>query len=323
MRIQEHRTYSRESWASLVEICDGNPLHLPQVHLADQSDADQRFLVFYEDDSPLACGIGFSLSGSHRFFRRRESIFLLPTAPAVKQDAASSIVYDSLLRHCLDGGYDRLFIGHTWGNCFQGLRPYSHHITETVVEFVIDLIPGLEDVLAGMHKAHRKNIRRAKRNGLEVRIDNSLEGLLELRRLQQVSANRAKARGHGFSIRDTRYFRNVQEQVYGPGIGEVFLAFLDGECVGAMAYLKLGRKGITVRSGCSAKGYETYAMYLLQFAVLQSAQEKSLFELNIGGVPEEAQSEDHPQHGLYEFKKGFGGSQHRRDSVSMEMEWVR
>ena len=52
---------------------------------------------------------------------------------------------------------------------------------------------------------------------------------------------------------------------------------------------------------------------------VEDARARGLTRLNIGGVPEAAVNEDHPQHGLYEFKKGFGGDAYLRHSVSMKV----
>jgi lipid II:glycine glycyltransferase (peptidoglycan interpeptide bridge formation enzyme) len=242
---------------------------------------------------------------------------VLPTAPAIRDAGRREAIYRALLDHAREGGFERLSIGHSWGDTFEDLPFLAGHVSDQVTDFVIDIRPSLEDLMGGMHKVHRKNIRRAERAGLTVTVDHRLEALLELRRFQQISAERARTRGNGFSVRDSGYFRSIQEAVYGPGLGEVHVAHLEGTCVGAMAYLASGSRGVTVRSGCDARGYETYAMYLLQLSVIESARQKGVTELNIGGVPREAEEEGHPQHGLHAFKKGFGGTAHLRQAVSL------
>lgn len=317
--VSERNEYADEDWLRLVDDLSGGPLHLPQVHLVDHPADSLRHFVFRDGDREVACGPGFALSSGRRWLGSRQRTLHLPTPPAARDAAMRKAACLSLLDHCREVGYQRLSIGHGWGESFADLEPFSDHITGDAFDFVIDLGRDPETLLSAMHKTHRKNIRRAGRSDLTVGTDGSLEGLLELRRLQLASANRAETQGRGFSIRSPDYFREVHEKVYRPGIGRVFFAHRGEECVAALAYLGTGRSGITVRSGCTARGYEHYAMYLLQHAVIEDARSRGFTRLNIGGVPRAAESRDHPQHGLYEFKKGFGGERHLRHSVEMSV----
>jgi lipid II:glycine glycyltransferase (peptidoglycan interpeptide bridge formation enzyme) len=52
---------------------------------------------------------------------------------------------------------------------------------------------------------------------------------------------------------------------------------------------------------------------------VEDARARGLTRLKTGGVSEEAVNENHPQHGLYEFQKGFSGDAYLRYSVSMKI----
>ena len=321
MEIQVHQQFPQADWRQLGEQCGGNPLHLPPVHISNRPEKSLRFLVFSRASSPVACGPVFLNMPRLRFILNRTPTLQLPTslAMAKRSQEEKQEVYEELIEQCRAMGCHRLAIGHAWGDSFQDVSALSRHIMDTIVEFVLDLRPDLDTLLAGMHKVHRKNIRRARKRGLALRVESTLSALLHLRRLQLSSAERAASRGQGFTVRDVAYFRRVYNCVYSKGVGEILLAFMGEECVGALAYLSSGTKGLTVRSGCTSKGYDAYAMYLLQFALLERAKERGLQEINLGGVPAEAESEDHPQHGLYEFKKGFGGQPHLRNAILMNV----
>jgi len=309
------------SWRDLVERCGGHPLHLPQVHLGDRSEKGLRYLVFHRGQDEVACAPAFVSTPSLHRLRGRPRLLTLPTSPALAASAAAERqeIYGRLIEGCRAMGCRRLAVEHAWGDDLTDVPPLAASITIRVVEFVLDLQPPLDDLLAGMHKAHRKNIRRAEKLGLQVRAETSLTALEELRRLQQVSAGRSAERGSGFAVRDAAYYRRVHERVYGAGIGEVLLAYSGEACVGALAYLQAAGKGITVRSGCTSAGYESYAMYLLHHALLGRAKALGLRRLNLGGVPAEAEGESHPQHGLYEFKRGFGGIAQLRTAVEADL----
>jgi hypothetical protein len=309
-------------WRQLVEACQGNPLHLHQVHLGDRDEKDLRYLIFDRNDAAVACAPAFVSTPHLHRLRGKVRTLELPTAAAtaMREPGELEEVYRRLIEGCRVLGCGRLVVGHGWGECFDGWPALGGHITERVVEFVLDLGAPLDELLAGMHKAHRKNIRRAEKLGLTVRVETTPEALEQLRQVQLVSAGRSTDRGHGFAVRDANYYRRVHERVYGAGLGEVLLAFQGNDCVGALAYLHLGTKGITVRSGCTRAGYETYAMYLLEHSLLARAKELGLRELNLGGVPADAEGENHPQHGLFEFKRGFGGRSWLRTAAAMDLE---
>ncbi len=321
MELDSFPRYPLEEWTALVEGCGGNPIHLPQVHFAEWPDDQLRFLVYRAGGRVVACGPAFLNTGRRGFALSRTRSLELPTPPARSGGSPGERreIYEGLIAHCLEAGCRRLEIGHAWGDSLMDIEAMSGHVTNAVTEFVLDVEPDLEALLRGMHKNHRKNIHRAERRGLTIRAANTLEALLDLRRMQEAAADRRESRGDGFAVRDAGYFRRAHERVYSKGIGEVLLAFSGEECVGALAYLSTSRRAITVRSGCTAKGHEEYAMYLLHLALLKRAKERGWCEVNIGGVPAEAEAQDHPQHGLHEFKKGFGGRACLRTSVSMKV----
>jgi lipid II:glycine glycyltransferase (peptidoglycan interpeptide bridge formation enzyme) len=304
-------------WERLVEACGGNPLHLPAVHEADLPEKDRLHLVFREGSETAACAIAYC-----RVPRwRRPSWLLLPAPPAVRPDAAAKryAVYQGLLDFARRSRCRELIVHPHWGTTFDGFAPFSGHETKAVVEFVLDLGQDMEVITSGMHKVHRKNIRRAERDGVTVRQDDSLEALLTLRSMQEVASERSARRGGGFTVRDRGYFERVHRRVYDAGRGELLLAERGGTTVAGLAYLTGARRAITVRSGATPEGYETRAMYLLQNEVIKRVQHRGLIELNLGGVTEEAEKEGHSERGLYDFKRGWGGAALRSTGIRMEL----
>lgn len=93
----------------------------------------------------------------------------------------------------------------------------------------------------------------------------------------------------------------------------------EGDFVAGLAYLWTKDRAITVRSGATARGYEKYATYFLQHQVLLRLKDSGIKQVNLGGVPHDAMEPQHPQHGLYCFKKGFGGKPSIRTSVDLDV----
>jgi lipid II:glycine glycyltransferase (peptidoglycan interpeptide bridge formation enzyme) len=71
------------------------------------------------------------------------------------------------------------------------------------------------------------------------------------------------------------------------------------------------------RSASSRRGYETCSAYLIKHAALDLLRDEGVEVLNLSAVPAAASDSDHPQHGLFEFKAGFGGQSNIRTSVQI------
>jgi hypothetical protein len=305
-------------WESLVETCGGNPLHLPAAHEAEFAENERLHLLFREGSGILACAIAYQRES--RWLRRPGGL-TLPAPAAIRPDAISeqNAVYEALLEFARGTRCRELIVHPRWGITFDGFAPFNGHTTGSLIEFVLDLDQDPDAILAGMHKVHRKNIRRAERDGVTVRQDGSLEALFVLRSMQEVAAERSARRGGGFAVRDKSYFERLHRKVYATGRGELWLAERGAAPVAGLAYLTGARRAVTVRSGATLEGYETRAMYLLQYEVIKRARDKRLIEINLGGVTEEAQQEGHPEHGLYDFKRGWGGVALRSTGIRMEL----
>lgn len=303
------------TWADLVEACQGNALHYPQVHFLEHEPEDFSHFLFERNGNVVACGIAFSDSRQFLGFTLGSRALRFPTVPAIRDSVDAPEVYESLVRHARETGFSRLIIQSRWGDCFDGDPLLGGALSQRSLDFVIDLRQQFEEIESSMHKTHRKNIRRAQRTGMEVVVDDSLDGLRLLHEMQGVASERATSKGHGFHV--TFDPQKAHANVYSKGIGQILFAKLDSEFVAGLAYLVGGKRAITVRSGSTAKGYETRAMYLLYHELIRRSREWGCVELNLGAVPFSAQNPGDPSQGLFEFKKGFGGSQMTRTSVDL------
>jgi hypothetical protein len=292
---------------------------MPGVSLADHEGSALRRLVFEEDGQIRGCALGVvEASGRLSRLRGRKSVLLLPTAPALSGGDVAGI-RSALFGYARDSRVDRVVIQPGYGTWITTDEDLARFRTAAVTEFVLDLSRGYDALLAGMHKVHRKNIRRAQRSDLEIFEDPSLDGLLCLRSMQLASSQRAEERTEGFGVRDEEYFGRLHEHVYGPGLGTVLFARIGNEPVAALAWLRAAGRVLTVRSGSLPLGYESRAMYLLHDELIRRSIADSMVELNIGGVPSAAREAGHPQTGLYEFKHGFGGQPMERFALDIPL----
>ena len=320
MRVERLDPSDTGQWEERVRLCHGHGLHMPAVYLADHDPSVLQLLSFEEQGRTVACAIALDLApGRLAWLRKGGRVLQLPTAPAIAEPSAARAVRDALFAHARDLGAGHLVIQPGYGTWITGDADLERFRTHSITEFVLDLRRDHEQILAGMHKIHRKNIRRAAKAGLELVEDSTVEGLLRLREMQLASSERAGSRTEGFAVQDEAFFRRVHENVYGSGLGTVLFARSGDEYVAALAWLKVAERVLTVRSGSLPLGYQSRAMYLLHDELIRRSLADSIVEVNIGGVPSGASQPDHAQSGLYEFKNGFGGQPMQRYALDIPL----
>jgi hypothetical protein len=320
VRIETLLGLKAEQWRQIVVALDGTPLHLPEPWLIDYAPAALVPLAFRDDREIV--GAVVAIRHTRRFLRLWPKPFglYLPTAPALKQDGLDKeSLYASLVEYARREGYCTLVIEPRWGDNLSSLCSLSKSACPALIEFTIDLRHSLEQLTAAIHKKHRKNVRIAEQAGVSWSHDTTLDGMLMLRTLQMQSAERGAQRGNVFQVSKEEFYRKTYEAVYRNGPGRLMIATLEGRPVAALAYLEFGKKAVTVRSGSNREGYETSAMYLLQCELIRNLKERGVEELNIGGVPVSAAQPGHPQHGLYDYKRYYGGAEHVRSRVVLKL----
>jgi hypothetical protein len=320
MQVEEFSVDDDEGWASLVGACGGNALHLPAIHLAQHEPDELRLLAFRDGGAAVGCVLAI-LSGRKGIRRVLGGgrTLTLPTAPAAASDVPDGALRDALFGYARENSCDRLVVQPAYGQRLCGDEELARFRSGAITEFILALDGDEDSIAAAYHKTHRKNVRRAIRQGLVLTENSGLTGLALLREMQMTSAQRASERAEGFGVPAEEYFRRVHEHVYAPGHGHVILAELAGRPVATLAWIAAAGRVQTVRSGSSPEGYETRAMYFLYDELIRRSIRQKMIEINCGGVPLEAADREHPQHGLYEFKAGFGSGAFVRHGLDIPM----
>lgn len=302
-------SYDQPSWRQMIQDMDGTPFHLPDIWTVNSYRNSLRYLVWEDGGVPVASAVGIVEKKRILRFLSGDAVLHLPTAPLLREESGKQRqdLYAVLRRSCAELGFRAIAVDSRWGEAPELARQLGGRAECPLVEFLVDLTRDEDVLLMAMHKKHRKNLRVAQESGLEVVEDATLEGFLSLREMQQSSAERSAEKGNSYGIQDERFYRESFKAIYRDGPGKVLFARKDGKLVAALAYLEFGRKAITVRSGSTPMGYETSAMYLLQFNLFKILKKRNFIQLNIGGVPSDASENTNPQHGLYNYKRYYGG----------------
>lgn len=173
-----------------------------------------------------------------------------------------------------------------------------------------------ETLLARMHKKTRYNIRLAEKKGVVVERC-GVEALSLWYDLYRQTAARDK-----ISIHSEPYYRDLFRLA--PDL-TLWLARYDGQVVAGNIVL-VHQKTATYLYGASGNAHRNVmAPYALQWAALTAARDQGCTEYDLFGIPP-TNDPNHPMHGLYRVKTGYGGARVHRsgawDYVYRPLEWT-
>ena len=161
-----------------------------------------------------------------------------------------------------------------------------------------DLTVGEEALLAGMKQKTRYNIRLAMRRGVVVTPSQDYETFY---RLYAETSTR-----DGFLIRPRDYYLRVMDRLQSHGLGQLFLAQVDGEPVAGLFLFRFGPTAWYFYGASSQRGRRHMPTYLLQWEAMRWAMAQRCQVYDWWGAPDVLDESD-PMWGVYRFKVGFGG----------------
>ncbi len=162
---------------------------------------------------------------------------------------------------------------------------------------LIDLEPPLDELRKGFKKKWRYYLTKSEKAGLEVRAGRDPElfesfiGLFD---------HMIERKGFGVNLHP-RLYADVQREAAPGAPFLVALAELDGEPVAGHVSSLAGDTAVYLLGASEGAGLDTYAAYLLQWYVIETAKAAGCRWYDLGGIDPEGNP------GVYHFKKGMGG----------------
>jgi lipid II:glycine glycyltransferase (peptidoglycan interpeptide bridge formation enzyme) len=171
-----------------------------------------------------------------------------------------------------------------------------------------------DDLWSGLNQEWRRNVRRAKKSGVEVVVGSAAE-LPEFYRLLRITEERDGFRlGRSLAYYEHQYAALNAEE---PGRMKLYLARHGGEILAAHTMIHVGRR-VWYQTGASADHRrEVRPSNLLQWRMLLDAQALGADVYDMRGVPSTLDPDDRP-YGLLRWKLGTGG-----EVVETLGEWER
>lgn len=175
-------------------------------------------------------------------------------------------------------------------------------IQPNVSTVLVDISAPLTDVLGHLNQKGRHAIKRAERDGVSVKRVPATEENCQL-----MYALLSETAAGAFTIRPYNYYKAFWQRFEKAGLGQLFLAYFEGQVVASAYGMVLGEKS-TYKDGASVRQRPTYgASHLLQWSIIQWAKENGARVHDLCGTPPstEIKNPDHPHYGLGRFKTSF------------------
>jgi len=170
-----------------------------------------------------------------------------------------------------------------------------------------------EDLMMGMEKKHRNLVRRAAKDGVEIRQSTAPEAVERFINLHWQTMSR-----HQFTPYPKSYFRRQVEVFSERDQVSVIEAYLGEELLASAIIMYYGKVGAYHHGASSSKPEHRKipASYLLQWEAIKEAQKRGCTHYNFWGIApydldekgkKVYQNPKHPFGGITHFKTGFGG----------------
>jgi len=170
---------------------------------------------------------------------------------------------------------------------------------------IIDLEAGEDEILKRMKSKTRYNIRLAGKRGVEV-VAGNREDLSQWYAMYRETSVRDKIAIHSYEYYHQLFISRDEYEGNSPEL-LILLARVDKATVAGNIVALHGKQAVYLYGASLSKKRNLMPTYALQWKGIQKAREQGCTSYDLFGIPP-TDRPDHPMHGLYRFKTGFGGA---------------
>jgi hypothetical protein len=208
--------------------------------------------------------------------------------PIAEEESSFNEIFNEVIKHGQKSGWKTIEL--------RGGYPYlcKKKPDSTFLTHHIDLAKTEEELLASFRNSTKRNIIKAKKNGVLVKADNSLVATREFYRL-----NCLTRRDHGLPPQPYGFFKNLHDHIISKNKGRVFLASFSGKTIAGAVFVGFGSKAI-FKYGASDRKYQHFrANNLIMWAAIRHYAAGGFSLLDLGRT-------EPGNVGLLQFKRGWG-----------------
>ena len=257
----------------------------------------------------VGMALGFHTHSTHKLMAQLTGRLSLDALPAVSEEDAAALpeFIQQMERAAREAGNSELLLGSFASPGGEEVLDKLGYELIRYFEFDLGLESSEDELWKGLDYKRQKNIRKAERLGVcieELCVD---EGIRELRRLQGESSKRIVVRGGP----DITYRADTPDDPVGAlvntGVGRLMGVRVNGKIVSTSLFTCFNGLVYHSLSGHSREALKAQAPTLLLWETIKRYRAEGAKRFNFGGCSIDAVNEDSPEHGVYVYKKAFGG----------------
>lgn len=206
------------------------------------------------------------------------------------------IQFEALLAHVRDYGKKAgwKYIELRGSQVLPGNTPASM----TYLGHTLDLTPGETALFEFLRDSTRRNIKKARKEGVEITVSNSMEAARTFHHLNQITR-----RHHGLPPQPWSFFCAIHQHVLATGLGFVVLASYQGKAIASSVFFHFGGKGIYKYGASALEFQQVRANNLVMWKAIEQMKMLGLKTLSFGRT-------DIDHNGLRQFKTGWGAEEY-------------
>jgi hypothetical protein len=313
MRLDVDIEAAPEQWDALVTDLGGTVFHTTcwaRYRVAGEPNATPVFYRLVSDaGEPLGVALGFRFRSEHRLLSGLSGQLAFDAMPAVSGAEAGAL--EGFIEHIeadARAHHDASLVLGSFASPGRAevLEACGYEVTPRM-EFEMDLTRAEDDLWTAMEHKRRKNIKKAGRKNVTLTEPAAAEAVDHLRRLQGESSRRIVERGGpDITFEGDETGDPVAVLLHG-GVARLVCAWVDGQVESAGLFTAFNGLVYHTLSGHSRAGLKAQAPTLLLWETLKRYKGEGMTRLNLGGCSADAVNEDSPEHGVYRYKRDWGG----------------
>ncbi|MFH2085288.1 MAG: peptidoglycan bridge formation glycyltransferase FemA/FemB family protein [bacterium] len=171
----------------------------------------------------------------------------------------------------------------------------------TKYNFVLDVQPTEEELLANFKQKTRYNIKVAEKKGVTVELDDSNEAFEKYLELTKETTKR-----QGFYAHSREYHRKMWETLHPAGIAHLLVAKYEGQIITTWVVFKFGDTLYYPYGASTREHREVMANNLVMWEAIRLAKKWKLKYLDMWGALGPEPDPNDPWFGFHTFKSGYG-----------------
>jgi lipid II:glycine glycyltransferase (peptidoglycan interpeptide bridge formation enzyme) len=184
----------------------------------------------------------------------------------------------------------------------EGISPYGYYFHHD-----LDIAKGEEKLFSRFRKSNQRNIKKAEREGVEVKFQISMEAVGKYYALHC-----GTRKIHGLPPQPFSFFQNIQKHILSKGNGYIALASYRGKCIAGGIYVHSGEKALFKFGASEASYQELRANNLIMWEAIRWYSRNGFRNFSFGRT-------DPENEGLRNYKRGWGSNENKIANIKYDL----